>query len=153
MFTQCHAHIFFKKTSDWETKKTLLAFRFVFAVKLEVVLVLGGAVDVLVLDLEKSLLGKQILVIVQTWWRQAPGKRWRQNQGEQKFGACKRGVSTRLPDGTCIFVPKIPIWVNFGGSWSILRPFGIFIVIWNILCPFGILYVHLVYFSRFGIFY
>jgi hypothetical protein len=47
-------------------KKTLLAFRFVFAVKLEVVLVLGGAVDVLVLDLEKSLLGKQILVIVQT---------------------------------------------------------------------------------------
>jgi hypothetical protein len=47
-------------------KKTLLAFRFVFAVKLEVVLALGGAVDVLVLDLEKSLLGKQILVIVQT---------------------------------------------------------------------------------------
>jgi hypothetical protein len=57
------------------------------------------------------------------------------------------------------FKPKIPIWVNFGGSYienvyiPILWPFGIFYVhleyfmsIWNILCPFGRFYVHLEYF-------
>jgi hypothetical protein len=36
-----------------------------------------------------------------------------------------------LPDGIPIFKPKIPIWVNFGGSphgrrWYILRLFGLF---------------------------
>jgi hypothetical protein len=36
-----------------------------------------------------------------------------------------------LPDGTHIFKPQIPIWVNFGGPssgrcWSILWTFGIF---------------------------
>jgi hypothetical protein len=42
-----------------------------------------------------------------------------------------------------IFVPKISIWVNFGGPWNgkywyILFPF------WNILRPFVIIYGHLV---------
>jgi hypothetical protein len=56
-----------------------------------------------------------------------------------------------------IFKPKIPIWVNFGGSsngrsyfmavWSILRPFGI-----GILWPFGLFYGHLVYLRPLGIF-
>jgi hypothetical protein len=36
-----------------------------------------------------------------------------------------------LPDGTYIIKPKIPIWVNFGGScdgrcWYILWSFGLF---------------------------
>jgi hypothetical protein len=57
-----------------------------------------------------------------------------------------------------IFKPKIPIWVNFGGSniqlkmleyfvaiWSILWPFGLFVAIWSILWPFGIFYSYLVY--------
>jgi hypothetical protein len=35
-----------------------------------------------------------------------------------------------------IFKPKIPIWVNFGGSWSEKG--------WYILLPFGIFYSHLV---------
>jgi hypothetical protein len=54
-----------------------------------------------------------------------------------------------LPDGTYIFKPKIPLWVNIGGTcngrfWFILLPFGLlychlvyFTAIWSILCPFG----------------
>jgi hypothetical protein len=48
--------------------------------------------------------------------------------------------------------PKIPIWVNFGGSCNGRC--------WYILRPFGLIYGHLVYFTvvwyifpRFGIFY
>jgi hypothetical protein len=37
-----------------------------------------------------------------------------------------------------IFIPKIPIWVYFGGPWI-----G---KCWHILLPFGIFYGHLVYF-------
>jgi hypothetical protein len=49
-----------------------------------------------------------------------------------------------LPDDICIFKPKIPIWVNFGGScnwrcWYILCTFGL-------LRPFDIFYDHLVHF-------
>jgi hypothetical protein len=63
-----------------------------------------------------------------------------------------------------IFQPKIPIWVNFGGScngrcWYILWPFGMFYgillyftAIWYTLWPFGIFYGHWVYFHRFGMF-
>jgi hypothetical protein len=61
--------------------------------------------------------------------------------------------------------PKIPIWVNSGGSrngrcWCILWPFGIFVTIWYILWPFGKFSGHLVIFMviwyvlpRFGMFY
>jgi hypothetical protein len=56
-----------------------------------------------------------------------------------------------LPDGLCIFKPKIPIWVNFRGRyvdwkmliyflaiWSFLLSYGIFLMtIWYILCSFG----------------
>jgi hypothetical protein len=71
-----------------------------------------------------------------------------------------------------IFEPKIPIWVNLGGSckegcWSILWPFGPFYghlvyfkAIWSILRPFGLFCGHLVYFVAiwyilwpFGIFF
>jgi hypothetical protein len=67
-----------------------------------------------------------------------------------------------------IFKPKIPIWVNFGGSCNgrclhIIWPFGI-PILWPfgipILWPFGIFYGHLVYFMAiwsilwsFGLFY
>jgi hypothetical protein len=42
-----------------------------------------------------------------------------------------------------VFIPKLPIWVIFGGPWSgkcwhILCPFGIFSAIWYNLWPFGI---------------
>jgi hypothetical protein len=37
-----------------------------------------------------------------------------------------------------VFKPKIPIWINLGGSCN-----GKF---WNILCPFGLFYGHLKYF-------
>jgi hypothetical protein len=51
-----------------------------------------------------------------------------------------------------VFKPKIPIWVNFGGScngscWYILLSFGV-----CILRPFGIFCGHLVYFWSFGVF-
>jgi hypothetical protein len=64
-----------------------------------------------------------------------------------------------------IFKPKIPVWVNFGGScngrcWYILRPFGPIsghfvycVAIWYILWLFGIFYGYLVYFSHFGVLY
>jgi hypothetical protein len=60
-----------------------------------------------------------------------------------------------------IFKPKIPIWLNFGGScngrcWYILWPLGIFyrnLVYICILWPFGILNDYLVIFPRFGILY
>jgi hypothetical protein len=60
---------------------------------------------------------------------------------------------TGLPDGICIFIPKIPNWEYFGralawkifclymqffATWSILRPFGICCGFWYILCTFGI---------------
>jgi hypothetical protein len=56
-----------------------------------------------------------------------------------------------------VFEPKIPIWVNFGGScygksWYVLLPFGLFTAIGNILWPFGIFCCNLVYFSSFGYF-
>jgi hypothetical protein len=58
-----------------------------------------------------------------------------------------------------IFKPKIPIWVNFGGSCNV-RYISILLVhsvyftdIWYILWPFGIFYGCLVYFSRFGMFF
>jgi hypothetical protein len=43
------------------------------------------------------------------------------------------------------FKPKIPIWVNFGGSlnWKMLK---YFMAIWNILQTFEIIYDHLVQF-------
>jgi hypothetical protein len=46
-----------------------------------------------------------------------------------------------------IFKPKIPIWVNFGGSYN-GRCWLYFMEIWSILRPFGILcgfYHHLMY--------
>jgi hypothetical protein len=61
-----------------------------------------------------------------------------------------------LPDGICIFKPKIPIWLNLGVSCNgkclyIVCPFGqfsghlvYFMALWYI-------YGHLVYFPRFGI--
>jgi hypothetical protein len=39
-----------------------------------------------------------------------------------------------LPDGICIFKPKIPIWVNFEGGLAME----------DILWPFGLFYCHLV---------
>jgi hypothetical protein len=52
-----------------------------------------------------------------------------------------------------IFKPKVPIWVNFGGScngryWYILWPFG-----QHILQPFGIFVPIWYIFSRIGIFF
>jgi hypothetical protein len=55
-----------------------------------------------------------------------------------------------------VFEPKIPIWVNFGGScdgrcWYILWPFGLFdghLAIFYGL--FGMFYGNLVYFHRLG---
>jgi hypothetical protein len=56
-----------------------------------------------------------------------------------------------------IFKPRIPIWVNFGGSysgrcWYILRPFGLFcchtvyfMAIWYILWPFGVYFPTFLY--------
>jgi hypothetical protein len=64
-----------------------------------------------------------------------------------------------------IFKPKIPIWVNFGGScnercWYILWLFGIFygqlvyfVAIWYILWPYRTSSGYLVYFIRFGMLY
>jgi hypothetical protein len=47
-----------------------------------------------------------------------------------------------LPDGICIFIPKMPFWVNFGVScnercWYFFGHFVHFIAIWYILWPFG----------------
>jgi hypothetical protein len=44
-----------------------------------------------------------------------------------------------LPDGLCIFKPKIPIWGNFGGPWNWkgLANLGHITVIWYIFWPFG----------------
>jgi hypothetical protein len=50
-----------------------------------------------------------------------------------------------LPDGI-FFKPKIPIWVNFGGSFNN----GSFVAIRSIFPPFGIFCGHLEYFPRFG---
>jgi hypothetical protein len=71
-----------------------------------------------------------------------------------------------------MFKPRMPIWVNFGGScigrcWYLLWPFGpfrgcwvYFTAIWYILRQDGIFYGNLVYFTaiwyicrQFGIFY
>jgi hypothetical protein len=54
------------------------------------------------------------------------------------------------------FKPKIPIWVNFGGSWYgkfyghlvFLRPFGIFMDIWCILWKAGIFFGFLVFCTK-----
>jgi hypothetical protein len=57
-----------------------------------------------------------------------------------------------------VFKPKIPIWVNFGGTWIgkclyILWPLGIsygdlgyFMTIWYILYSFGTFCIHWVHF-------
>jgi thiol-disulfide isomerase/thioredoxin len=68
-----------------------------------------------------------------------------------RFCSAPRDCSKRCDQGcqmvyVCIFKPKIPIWVNFGGPWIgkcryIIRPF------WNILREFGIFYDHLVHFA------
>jgi hypothetical protein len=50
-----------------------------------------------------------------------------------------------------VFKPKIPIWVNFGGSWN-GKSWYIYMTIWRILLPLEIFNVHLVYLSSFGIF-
>jgi hypothetical protein len=50
---------------------------------------------------------------------------------------------TGLPDGNYILIPKIPIWVFFGGHWN-----G---KCWCILWPFGIFHEHLVILLSFGI--
>jgi hypothetical protein len=47
------------------------------------------------------------------------------------FPLFEEKMETGLPDGIYIFKPKMPIWVNFGGScngrcWYILWPFGLF---------------------------
>jgi hypothetical protein len=61
-----------------------------------------------------------------------------------------------------IFKPKIPIWVNFGGTCNGRCLYTYFMSIWSIFWPFGILCGHLVYFtydvfwnifSRFGMLY
>jgi hypothetical protein len=57
--------------------------------------------------------------------------------------------SSGLPDIRYIFEPKIPIWVNFGGSFNgrcsyILRPLGLLYI-----RPYGIFCGHLAYFSPF----
>jgi hypothetical protein len=68
---------------------------------------------------------------------------------------CRQGRVARL----FVFKPKIPIWVNFGGScngksWYIIK------TIWSILLLLEIFYGHLVYFvviwynfPQFGILY
>jgi hypothetical protein len=60
-----------------------------------------------------------------------------------------------------IFEPKIPIWVNFEGSyngrcWYILQPLGLFyghLVYFGATYIYGVIYSYLVYFSRFGTLY
>jgi hypothetical protein len=67
-------------------------------------------------------------------------------------------ASPGLPDGI-FFRPKIPVWVQFGGSchgrcwymyymsiWSICGSLVNFEAIWYILWLFGIFHWHLVYF-------
>jgi hypothetical protein len=61
-----------------------------------------------------------------------------------------------LPDGKCIFKPKMPLWVNFGvscseRSWSILWTFRLFYCHWVHLNGHLVYFVViLVYFLRFG---
>jgi hypothetical protein len=55
----------------------------------------------------------------------------------QSFLVCGSVFHARLPDGTNIFKPKIPILVNFGGSCSGKGRY--------ILWLFGLFYGHLVY--------
>jgi hypothetical protein len=43
-----------------------------------------------------------------------------------------------------IFIPKIPLWLNFGGHWKE----KCFMIIWKNLQPFGIFNAHLVYIFR-----
>jgi hypothetical protein len=43
-------------------------------------------------------------------------------------------------------VPKIPIWVHFGGSWNAKSWHMYFMTIWNMLWPFGIFYSRLAQF-------
>jgi hypothetical protein len=55
-----------------------------------------------------------------------------------------------------LFEPKIPLWVNFGGScngrcWYINGHLVNFMAIWHILWPFGIFSPVLVHFTHFGI--
>jgi hypothetical protein len=62
-----------------------------------------------------------------------------------------RSVFPGLPDGICVFIPKIQIWSIFGGpwnekSWYILLSFGIYYGI------FGNLMAMWYIFPRFGIF-
>jgi hypothetical protein len=47
-----------------------------------------------------------------------------------------------------IFIPKLLIWVNFGGSCK-GKMLPEFMAIWSIFLPFGTLYGRLVYFSAF----
>jgi hypothetical protein len=61
-----------------------------------------------------------------------------------------------LPDGL-FSNQKIPIWVNFGGSfngkcWYFYDHLEYFTAIWYILWQFVIVCGNLVYFSRFGMF-
>jgi hypothetical protein len=52
-----------------------------------------------------------------------------------------------------VFKPKIPTWVNFGGSCNrkcyIFWPFGLFYGHWKYFTAFGIFCGHVVYFSPF----
>jgi hypothetical protein len=77
------------------------------------------------------------------------------NAGATFTGFVNICTATRV-DRWHIFKPKIPIWVNFGGSsngrcWNILWSSGLFYgylvyftAIWYILWPFGIFFPFLV---------
>jgi hypothetical protein len=59
-----------------------------------------------------------------------------------------KNLSTYVPIGVArwhIFKPKIPIWVNFGGSCNGRCWYMYFIAIWSILWHFGLFNGHLVY--------
>jgi hypothetical protein len=59
------------------------------------------------------------------------------SQFGEKKSFLRFDAAAGLPDGICIFKPKIQIWVNFGGSCSGRC--------WYISWPSGF-YSHLVYF-------
>jgi hypothetical protein len=53
-------------------------------------------------------------------------------------------------DRWLVFKPKIPIWLNLGGSCNWRCWYRYFMAIWNILRTFGIFYDHLVHLCSFG---
>jgi hypothetical protein len=97
-------------------------------------------------QLEKNVMMHFCKTLLQLWIKKPS---WTKHKHGCLTSSSSENVTTcypGLPDDTYVCIPKIPIWVYFGGPcnkkclyiycmaiWNILWPLGIFVVIWCIL--------------------